>query len=182
MIRLKYLAVLIMVLTIPACEAVVDNTILDKSADEKSPAPERTFQEQLVLEVGDRIFFDEGMGDIPPEQSESGAYTREILPKLAGWMAKHRNVRLVLEGHAEDPGTRKDNLMLAATRAISALDFLVALGVDCERLQAVSYGYERPAVIAASWTGAAGQNRRVVFVVKLDNRLSPPLLLKFRRV
>lgn len=164
MIHFKHIVILIVVVAVPACEAGVETTVPAKSAAKQKTVIERTLQEQLVYEVGDRIFFEEGVGELPPEQNESGLYARKTLKKLAGWMAKHKNVQLILEGHAEDPGTRRNNLMLGAARAISALDFLVALGIDCKRFKAFSYGYERRALLGSS-TGVAVQNRRVVFVV-----------------
>ncbi len=121
-----------------------------------------TLQEALVRNVGDRIFFAEG-SSVLDGPGENGRL--DTLRKLAAWMKAHPNTHVFAEGHAQDPGTRKDNLVLAAERALAAVGFLVAAGIACERVTPVSYGGERMAVAASSSAGAAAQNRRVVFVV-----------------
>jgi peptidoglycan-associated lipoprotein len=115
-------------------------------------------QADLVANVGDRIFFDFDKSDVRGDQ-------RQRLDAWADWLKKYPQVTAVIEGHCDERGTREYNLALGERRASSAKNYLVAKGVDAKRLQTISYGKERPAVLGsneASWS----QNRRDVLVVQ----------------
>jgi len=66
------------------------------------------------------------------------------LNKQAAWLARFPSVRLTIEGHCDERGTREYNLALGARRANAVKEFLVAQGVSASRLETVSYGKERP--------------------------------------
>ncbi len=113
--------------------------------------------QDLVVNVGDRVFFDFDRSDLKPD-------ARATLEKQAAWLKKYPAIRVTLEGHADERGTREYNLALGERRANSAKDFLVALGINPNRLQTISFGKERPVALGsneASWA----QNRRAVTVV-----------------
>ena len=113
--------------------------------------------EDFVINVGDRVFFDLDKSNIRGDQ-------RGQLEKQAAWLQKFPAARVSIEGHADERGTREYNLALGERRANSARDFLVALGVNSNRINTVSYGKERPVALGheeASWR----QNRRAVSVV-----------------
>jgi len=115
-------------------------------------------QEDLVANVGDRVFFG-------TDQSTVGADQRDVLTRQAGWLNQYPQVQATIEGHADERGTREYNLALGQRRANSARDALVASGVNSSRLSVVSYGKDRPAALGsdeASWA----QNRRAVTVVR----------------
>jgi peptidoglycan-associated lipoprotein len=111
----------------------------------------------LAQNVGDRVFFDLNNSELSQE-------ARQTLDKQAAWLKRYPAVRVTLEGHCDERGTREYNMALGARRANAARAYLVALGVDTDRIQTVSYGAERPAVLG---TGEAvwQQNRRAVTVV-----------------
>ena len=111
----------------------------------------------LAQNVGDRVFFDLNNSEL----SQEG---RQTLDKQAAWLKRYPAVRVTLEGHCDERGTREYNMALGARRANAARAYLVALGVDTGRIQTVSFGAERPAVLG---TGEAvwQQNRRAVTVV-----------------
>lgn len=114
-------------------------------------------QEHLVVNVGDRVFFDLDKSDLKPE-------ARTTAESVATWMNSYPAVAVTIEGHADERGTREYNLALGERRANSVRDYLIALGVNANRLSTISYGKERPAVLGSNkdaWT----QNRRGVFVV-----------------
>ena len=114
-------------------------------------------QEHLVVNVGDRVFFDFDKSDLKP-------VARETIESVAAWMSNYPAVTVTIEGHCDERGTREYNLALGERRANAVYDYLVALGVDPNRLGTISYGKERPAVLGsneASWS----QNRRGVFIV-----------------
>ncbi len=114
-------------------------------------------QEDLVVNVGDRVFFDFDKSDLSPE-------ARATVEGLAAWMSSYPATTIGIEGHADERGTREYNLALGERRASSVNDYLVALGVAPNRLSTISYGKERPAVLGSNEESWA-QNRRGVFVV-----------------
>jgi peptidoglycan-associated lipoprotein len=89
---------------------------------------------------------------------------RTTLGKQAEWLARYPSVRVTIEGHADERGTREYNLALGDRRATAAKNFLAAQGVDTSRMTTISYGKERPAV-EGSDESAWARNRRAVTVV-----------------
>jgi peptidoglycan-associated lipoprotein len=114
-------------------------------------------EQDLQQNVGDRVFFE-------LDRSELSQEARQTLDRQAAWLKKYPAVRVTLEGHCDERGTREYNMALGARRANAARAYLVALGIQSGRIQTVSYGAERPAVLG---TGEAvwSQNRRAVTVV-----------------
>ena len=121
------------------------------------PGPAAGSQEELTVEVGDRVFFDFDKYDVRADQ-------RGTVEALAAWLDSNPSVTLTIEGHCDERGTREYNLALGERRANSVRDYLVALGTNPARLTTVSYGEERPAVLGSN-ESAWAQNRRGVFVV-----------------
>ena len=115
-------------------------------------------QEDLVANVGDRVFFDTDSSSVRGDQ-------RATLERQAGWLGQYPQVQVVVEGHADERGTREYNLALAQRRGNSARDGLVALGVSSARLSVISYGKDRPAALGST-PDAWAQNRRAVTVVR----------------
>ena len=114
-------------------------------------------QQDFVVNVGDRVFFDYDKFDLKPE-------ARAVLDRQAAWMRQFGSVNLTVEGHCDERGTREYNLALGERRANAAKDYLVAKGVPAARLKIISYGKERPAVLGSN-EAAWAQNRRSVSVV-----------------
>ena len=114
-------------------------------------------EQDLAQNVGDRVFFE-------LDRSELSQEARQTLDRQAAWLKQYASVRVTLEGHCDERGTREYNMALGARRANAARAYLVALGIQSARIQTVSYGAERPAVLG---TGEAvwSQNRRAVTVV-----------------
>jgi len=90
--------------------------------------------------------------------------SRRILDAQAQWLAANPNVRVTIEGHADERGTREYNLALGDRRANAARDYLQSRGVSPTRMQTISWGKERPAVEGSN-EYAWSQNRRAVTVV-----------------
>ncbi|MGH6946405.1 MAG: peptidoglycan-associated lipoprotein Pal [Kiloniellales bacterium] len=114
-------------------------------------------QEDLTVKVGDRVFFDYDQSDLTGD-------ARGTVERLAVWLNTYPAVTLVVEGHCDERGTREYNLALGERRANSVRDYLIALGIDGNRVSTISYGKERPAVLGSN-EQAWAQNRRGVFVV-----------------
>ena len=116
-----------------------------------------TSQEYLVVNIGDRVFFDYDRSDIQAE-------AQTLLDQVSVWMQTYPSVTLTIEGHCDERGTREYNLALGERRASSVNDYLVALGIEPGRLSTISFGKERPAVLGSNESSWA-QNRRGVLVV-----------------
>ena len=87
-----------------------------------------------------------------------------ILGRQAEWLARYPGVKVTVEGHTDERGTREYNLALGDRRATAAKNFLAAQGVSASRMQTISYGKERP-VADGSDEAAYAQNRRAVTVI-----------------
>jgi peptidoglycan-associated lipoprotein len=95
---------------------------------------------------------------------ELDAEAKAMLTRHAGWLKQNPAVRVTLEGHCDERGTREYNLALGDRRANSAKNFLAAQGIDVGRIATISYGKERPAVDGSD-EAAMAQNRRAVTMV-----------------
>jgi peptidoglycan-associated lipoprotein len=166
--RTKLLSLFAASLLLAACETAPQTTAAAGGGGAASapaataPAQTRTgpipgSQQDLVVNVGDRVFFDLDKSDLKPE-------ARRTLERQAAWLKQYGNVAVTLEGHADERGTREYNLALGERRANSARDYLVSLGIASSRVRTVSYGKERPAVLGSN-EAAYSQNRRAVAVV-----------------
>jgi peptidoglycan-associated lipoprotein len=105
----------------------------------------------------DRVFFDFDSYALDDQD-------RTTLDAQAAWLARNSGVRVTIEGHADERGTREYNLALGDRRANAARDYLEARGVASGRMQVISWGKERPANPASNETAWA-ENRRAVTVV-----------------
>ncbi len=105
----------------------------------------------------DRVFFALDSYSIDSE-------SQRILDAQAGWLARNPSVRVTIEGHADERGTREYNLALGDRRANAARNYLQSRGVDPSRMQTISWGKERPEVQGSN-ESAWAQNRRAVTVV-----------------
>ena len=120
--------------------------------------PRRGSQEDLVTNVGDRIFFDF-------DSIELQVDARATLEKQSVWLKQNADVAVWIEGHADERGTREYNLALGERRANAIRDYLVALGVGQGRMKTRSFGKERP-VDPSSTREAWNKNRRGVVVIQ----------------
>ena len=112
--------------------------------------------EYLATGVADRVFF-------ATNKSTLTTAARDTLRKQAAWMRKNSDLTFVIEGHADERGTREYNLALGERRANAAKDYLMTYGVSSNRLSVISYGKERP-VDSGSNPLAWSKNRRSVTV------------------
>ena len=110
----------------------------------------------LAEGVKDRVFF-------ATNESILTTASRETLRAQAAWLRENSNITIVLEGHADERGTREYNLALGERRANSAKDYLMTYGVSSDRITVISYGKERP-VDSGSNPLAWSKNRRSVTV------------------
>ena len=111
---------------------------------------------ELASGVPDRVFF-------ATNETVLTTASRETLRKQAAWLRKNSDLTIVLEGHADERGTREYNLALGERRANSAKDYLMTYGISSDRISVLSYGKERP-VDSGSNPLSWSKNRRSVTV------------------
>ncbi len=109
--------------------------------------------------VGDRILF-------PVDQSTLTAEARGVLAGQAQWLQTNADYAIIIEGHADEQGTREYNLALGARRAAAVQDYLISQGIGAGRMRTISYGKERPIEVCSD-EGCYAQNRRAVTVLSI---------------
>jgi peptidoglycan-associated lipoprotein len=109
--------------------------------------------------VGDRVFFAVDQHTLSPE-------ARSTLQGQAQWLGSNGNYAIIVEGHADEQGTREYNLALGARRASAAQQFLISQGVSPARIRTVSYGKERPIEVCSN-EACYSRNRRAVTVLSM---------------
>ena len=164
--RFKFLSVLAAGLLLAACASKPEDTQASSASGSTTTGGGSTVtsnsivpgsQQDLVQNVGDRVFFGFDKYDLSPE-------AQATLERQAAWLRQYPSATVSVEGHCDERGTREYNLALGERRANSVKNYLVALGVDQNRINTISYGKERPAV-SGSTEEAWSQNRRAVTVV-----------------
>ena len=129
----------------------------DESSSSESTSIEPGSQEDLIVNVGDRVFFNY-------DSSELDSDAQELLQDQVAWLKQYSNVSVIIEGHCDERGTREYNLALGEKRAQSVKNYLINLGISADRVSTISYGKERPSVVGSN-DGAWAQNRRSVTIV-----------------
>jgi len=148
----KFAAVILGVLVMAGC-AKHDADPTSAMASAAVPGSQQDF----VVNVGDRVFFDTDSSDLSEQ-------ARATLDKQAEWLNHYSQYAFTIEGHADERGTREYNIALGARRAQTVRDYLVSRGIAAQRMRTISYGKERPVAVCddiSCWS----QNRRAVTVL-----------------
>ena len=111
-------------------------------------------QQDFVVNVGDRVFFDS-------DSSELNSTAVATLDKQANWLSRYSSYSFMIEGHADERGTREYNFALGARRSEAVKNYLSAKGVAAARIRTISYGKERPVAVCDN-ISCQSQNRRGV--------------------
>jgi len=147
----KFVAIILATLAVAACAKKDDQSALNGA----SAVPGS--QQDFVVNVGDRVFFDTDSSDLSDQ-------ARATLDKQAQWLGNYRQYSFTIEGHADERGTREYNIALGARRAETVRQYLISRGVAAARMRTISYGKERPVALCndiSCWS----QNRRAVTVL-----------------
>ncbi|MAH84686.1 MAG: peptidoglycan-associated lipoprotein [Rhodospirillaceae bacterium TMED8] len=165
--RLKFFGILAAVALVSACETASEESGAKSSGGATSSAASAAqtsapavqgikagSQQDLVVNVGDRVFFDYDSYAVRTNQQNT-------LDKQIVWMKSNPSVSVQIEGHADERGTREYNLALGERRANAVKDYLAAGGVNPSRIKTISYGKERPVALGSN-EEAWLQNRRGV--------------------
>ena len=127
--------------------------------EEKIVEADKKVESQVEeVEVKDRIFFDY-------DSSSINSSAKEILDIQAIWLNSETSIKIMIEGHCDERGTREYNIALGEKRANSVKKYLISKGIDSSRISATSYGKERPAFFGSS-ESVMSKNRRAVTIVK----------------
>jgi peptidoglycan-associated lipoprotein len=158
----KNVAVIALLVLVSACETPpVAGSSVDLPTAKVSPpvyyVPD-FLREPFVTEIGDRIFFSSNSSELRLE-------ARAVLLRQASWLKANTGYSVMVEGHADERGTRDYNFALASDRAEAVRIFLLAQGLDARRVSSISYGKERPVALGSN-EAAWSQNRRAVTVLK----------------
>ncbi|UJQ94059.1 peptidoglycan-associated lipoprotein Pal [Mariluticola halotolerans] len=150
---LRSLALVALVVTVAACARNPADSANGGIGGNATPGS----QQEFLVAVGDRVFF----------ETDSSVVTAEgqaTLDKQAAWLSRYSQYRVMIEGHADERGTREYNIALGARRAAAVVNYLVSRGVNQSRISSKSFGKERPVAICndiSCWS----QNRRAVTVI-----------------
>ncbi len=151
-------AALAAALAISACAKNAAEDAQANAAGQATPGSQQDF----VVNVGDRVFFE-------TDSSELTTQSRATLDKQAQWLTNYAQYsQFVVEGHADERGTREYNIALGARRAQTVRDYLISRGIMANRMRTISYGKERPVAVCndiSCWS----QNRRAVTVLGVSS-------------
>jgi peptidoglycan-associated lipoprotein len=155
---LKFAALLAAALALGACarSGAEDGLGAGAGGGALGSAPAGSVQE-FTASVGDRIFFETDSSQLTPQAIGT-------LDRQAQWLMRYQQHQILMEGHADERGTREYNFALGAQRAQAASDYLASKGVNAQRIRTTSYGKERPVAVCddiSCWS----QNRRAVTVL-----------------
>ena len=156
-IALRAAAMLLFVVVVAACSRT-PNTMPTGVGNLGPGGGAPGSQQEFLVSVGDRVFFE-------TDSSSLTAEAMATLDKQAAWLNQYQNYRIMIEGHADERGTREYNIALGARRASVVVNYLVSRGVNQQRITSQSFGKERPVAICndiSCWS----QNRRAVTVVQ----------------
>ena len=153
----KFAAALTLALAAAACSSNKDAEMAGAGGFGAGGAATPGSAQDFVVNVGDRVFFDTDQTDLSPTAIAT-------LDKQAQWLSRYPSYSFLIEGHADERGTREYNFSLGARRAQAVRDYLASRGISASRIRTVSYGKERPVAVCndiSCWS----QNRRAVTVL-----------------
>ena len=155
---LKFAVVLALALGGAACSSKPDGgDAFGAGGGAATPGSARDF----AVNVGDRVFFES-------DQTDLTSTAIATLDKQAQWLSRYPRYTFLIEGHADERGTREYNIALGARRAQSVRDYLTSRGIQGQRMRTISYGKERPVAVCndiSCWS----QNRRAVTVLNASS-------------
>jgi peptidoglycan-associated lipoprotein len=150
----KILGAMAVVALLAACANKDTGASTGSGAAAATSGPAPGSQEDLVANVGDRVFFDFDRSTLTPD-------ARATLDRQSAWLAKYPQVSVQVAGNCDDRGTEEYNLALGQRRANSSRDYLVARGVSSSRMSTISYGKDRPTALGDD-EQAWAQNRNTI--------------------
>ena len=127
------------------------------SSSSSTTAATQMSDAEKLAQVGNTVYF--GF-----DSSELDGEAQATLDRQAAFLNVNPTMVVIIEGHADERGTREYNLALGDRRAVSVRDYLLAKGLNAARIRTVSYGKERPSVVGSNEDSWA-KNRRAATVL-----------------
>ena len=155
--NVRFAFALLAALTAAACASKVNELGAAGGGGAAAPGSQQDF----VVNVGDRVFFETDSTDLTMQ-------SRATLDKQAQWLTTYNRYAFTIEGHADERGTREYNFALGARRAETVRNYLASRGIEPSRMRTISYGKERPVAVCddiSCWS----QNRRAVTVLNASS-------------
>jgi peptidoglycan-associated lipoprotein len=149
----KGLAIVLVLTLLAACARTANTGVGNLGPGAAGPGT----QQEFLVTVGDRVFFD-------TDSSVLNETSRRVLDNQAVWLNKYSKFNLLIEGHADERGTREYNIALGERRANSVVNYLISRGISANRIASKSFGKQRPVAVCddiSCWS----QNRRAVTVL-----------------
>jgi peptidoglycan-associated lipoprotein len=156
---MKVTVVVVAALTLAACAN--KSALEDSNAMANAGAATPGSQQDFVVNVGDRVFFETDSTELTPQAVA-------VLNKQVQWLQTYNRYSFTVEGHADERGTREYNIALGAKRSQTVRDYLASRGIEPSRMRTISYGKERPVAVCndiSCWS----QNRRAVTVLNASS-------------
>ena len=160
--NIKILGAFAAVALLAACSSSETAKPTPEAAVSKGPVPGS--QEDLVANVGDRIFFDFNKSAVKGTGPRT-VNNSTTLDKQAAWLAQWKQNNVQVAGNCDERGTEEYNIALGMRRANAARDYLVAKGVAANRISTISYGKDRPVALGSN-EEAWSQNRNAITSVR----------------
>ncbi|HKD29691.1 MAG TPA: peptidoglycan-associated lipoprotein Pal [Xanthobacteraceae bacterium] len=155
--NVRFAFALLAALTAAACASKVNELGAAGGGGAAAPGSQQDF----VVNVGDRVFFETDSTDLTMQ-------SRATLDKQAQWLTTYNRYAFTIEGHADERGTREYNFALGARRSETVRNYLASRGIEPSRMRTISYGKERPVAVCddiSCWS----QNRRAVTVLNASS-------------
>ncbi len=127
------------------------------SSDSTTSYSYDTDPKTALIKVGDRVLFGYDSSELDDDD-------RSVLDNQAKFLNQNPSLKVTIEGHCDERGTREYNLALGEKRASAVKDYLISVGINSERVSVVSYGKERPQVLGSN-KAAWSMNRRSVTTI-----------------
>ena len=151
-------------LFLSACETASQKVVSGSSASGSASSSSKSLfasakqtKADKLIAVGDRVLFDY-------DSAKLDSSAKILLDAQSRFLRANTDLNFIIEGHADERGTREYNLALGEQRATAVRDYLVIQGIDPDRIKVISYGKEKPAVVGSN-SMAWSKNRRAVTII-----------------
>jgi peptidoglycan-associated lipoprotein len=156
--HIKILGAVAAVALLAACSSSQTASTGSGASTAGATGPVPGSEEDLVRNVGDRVFYDFNMSSLKPD-------ARGTLDKQAAWLAQYPQNNVQVAGNCDERGKEEYNLALGQRRANAAAGYLEAKGVAQTRVTTISYGKDRPTALGHD-EQAWAQNRNAITSVR----------------
>ena len=160
----KIIAIIGAISLLSACETASQKVVSGSSASGSASSSSKSLfasakqtKADKLIAVGDRVLFDY-------DSAKLDSSAKILLDAQSRFLRANTDINFIIEGHADERGTREYNLALGEQRATAVRDYLVIQGIDSDRIKVISYGKEKPAVVGSN-TMAWSKNRRAVTII-----------------